>query len=322
MSRPTKRSRQEVDCDGCNGGNPECVGHCRPTPNMQSSRTYLPHEVVATQYYGQPAFSGMPGSYGYFAPQYGRPPLPAPPAPAPAPPHPAPANLGPSYEYMISQLDENTVRLILTGLASVSPAAQATIISSFQQQMRMIQERVINFDQYSRDAWHILNTSEYTEGRGSEQFEASFDAYSDVVACIEAIGKETHVQGSYGTKLSALETLRKIAKTILLAGDTLGSEVRRQFQHESCLADTMMRIARSMTAEEQRRAGANTDEKGSLAAKLRWVCDEANGYCIEGLSSLRDVLVLIGGPDKPDEPGAREEPRNHVVGNIPLGAWH
>lgn len=223
---------------------------------------------------------------------------------------------------MISQLDENTVRLILTGLASVSPAAQATIISSFQQQMRMIQERVINFDQYSRDAWHILNTSEYTEGRGSEQFEASFDAYSDVVACIEAIGKETHVQGSYGTKLSALETLRKIAKTILLAGDTLGSEVRRQFQHESCLADTMMRIARSMTAEEQRRAGANTDEKGSLAAKLRWVCDEANGYCIEGLSSLRDVLVLIGGPDKPDEPGAREEPRNHVVGNIPLGAWH
>ncbi|KAI1197619.1 hypothetical protein F5X97DRAFT_333874 [Nemania serpens] len=198
---------------------------------------------------------------------------------------------------MISRLDDNTVRLILTRLASVSPSAQSIIVSSFQQQAQMMRERVINFDEYSRSAWNILNTSEYTEGSGSNQFEASFEARSDVVACIEAIGKETHAESSYGTKLSALETLRKIAKTILLADDTLGSEVRKEFQHESCLADTMMCVVGSMTPEERRRAGANTDAKGSLATKLRWVCDEAEAYCLDGFRGLRDVLVLIGGPD-------------------------
>ncbi|KAI1110607.1 hypothetical protein F5Y14DRAFT_359109 [Nemania sp. NC0429] len=327
MSRPTKRSRQDVDCDGCNGANPECVGRCQPSPNMPST-------IASGIQYHQPAYSGLPASSNYFPPQpYGGPPVPslatprAPVAPlaplAPLAPHPDPANLGPSYGDMISQLDDNTVRLILTRLASVSPPAQAIISSSFQQQMRLVRELVINFDEYSRDAWHILNTSEYTEGSGSKQFEASFNARSDVVDCIEAIGRETHAESSYGTKLSALETLRKIAKTILLAGDTLGSEVRKEFQHESCLGDIMLRVAGSMTPEEQRRAGANTDAKGSLAAKLRWVCEQGEAYCLDGFSGLRDVLVLIGDPDNLDGQGAtREQPKDYVAGRNPLGVWH
>ncbi|KAJ8119647.1 hypothetical protein O1611_g10562 [Lasiodiplodia mahajangana] len=169
--------------------------------------------------------------------------------------------------------------------------------------MQIVQARVINFDSYSKEAWHILNTSSYTEGSGSKQFEASFDARSDVVACINSIGDETHPQSSYGTKLSAIETLRKIAKTILLAEDTLGSEVRKEFQHETCLSDIMLRVAESMSPEEQRCAGANTDAKGSLATKLRWVCDEAKSYCLEGFDGLRDVLALIEPRDLVSEHG-------------------
>lgn len=198
---------------------------------------------------------------------------------------------------MISQLDEDEVRLILTSLASVSAPAQAAVTSYYQQQVQALRTRVIDFDQYSKDAWNILNTSEYTEGRGSEQYEAAFDACADLVACIESIEEETSAESSYGTKLGALETLCKIAKMVLLAGDTLGREVRMGFQHETCLADTMVRIVESMTPEEQRRAGANSDAKGSLRKKLRWVCDEADAYCLGGFD-LRHVLALI------EEPGA------------------
>ncbi|TGJ87667.1 hypothetical protein E0Z10_g1095 [Xylaria hypoxylon] len=164
--------------------------------------------------------------------------------------------------------------------------------------MRMVRERVVDFNEYAVTAWHVLNTSEYTEGSGSKQYEASFEARSDVIDCINSIGEETKAESSFGTKLSALETLLKIAKTILIAGDTLGREVRLEFQHESCLADIMVYVAQSMTPEEQRRAGAITDEKGSLAMKVHWVCDQAEGHCLSGFDGLRDVLALL--TDAPD----------------------
>ncbi|KAK3314595.1 hypothetical protein B0H66DRAFT_563204 [Apodospora peruviana] len=82
--------------------------------------------------------------------------------------------------------------------------------------------RVINFDHLSKSVWHTLNTSWYTQLSSSKQYEASLDAYNDVTKCIESIRKKTPpTTSAYGTKLSALETLRKIAKTVLLSnGDT------------------------------------------------------------------------------------------------------
>ncbi|KAI1121428.1 hypothetical protein F5Y10DRAFT_101892 [Nemania abortiva] len=294
MSRPGKRIRQEIDCDGTGCGNAECISCYSYASNTRPAGTYLSHNV-APMTLGQPTLYVPPGSSGYIASHSGRPSLPA----HPAPPPPTAVNPALGYDYMISRLDNDTVRLILASLASVSPSVQTAVISSYQQKVQMMQARVIDFDTYSKTAWHILNTSGYTEGSGSEQFEASFDARADIVECINDIGKETHAESSYGTKLSALETLRKIAKTILLADDTLGSEVRKEFQHETCLADVMERIVGSMTPEEQRRAGANTDAKGSLATKLRWVCDEAESYCLEGFDGLRHVLSRIEGPREP-----------------------
>ncbi|KAI0096025.1 hypothetical protein GGR51DRAFT_544455 [Nemania sp. FL0031] len=273
MSRPNKRTRQEINCDGCGCGKSECISCYEPPSDTQSIN-----------------FSSVPSeSSSYFASPYGRPPLPAPPTTTATPVV--------DYNYMISQLDENIVRYIVATLAPVSPGVQAVVASAYNEKMQIIQTQVIDFDEYSKEAWHILNTSSYTEGSGSKQFEASFDARSDVIACIDAIGEETPPESSYGTKLSAIETLRKIAKTILLAEDTLGSEVRKAFQDETCLGDIMVRIAESMTPEEQRRAGAKTDAKGSLATKLRWVCDEAKSYCLGGFDGLRDVLALIEQPE-------------------------
>ncbi|KAI0977268.1 hypothetical protein F4678DRAFT_412361 [Xylaria arbuscula] len=290
MSRRSKRYRQDVNCDGCGCGQPECVS------------CYPPETDDILPPFGHSIFSHTSGVSGYYsAPRYQwRPSLPATLPPPPVQPS------GPSFADMVSQLDNSTVRSILTELATVAPSAQAAVTSSYQRQLRRARERILDFSKYSVEVWHILNTSEYTEGSGSKQFEASFEARSDVVECIEAIGKETKNESSYGTKLSAVETLRKIAKTILLTGDTLGREVRMEFQHESCLADIMVRIVRSMTPDEQRRAGANTDAKGSLASKVRWVCDEAESYCLEGFYGLHDVLALIGAPGSNNEPESRE----------------
>ncbi|KAI1424436.1 hypothetical protein F5Y12DRAFT_715383 [Xylaria sp. FL1777] len=296
MSRPGKRRRGEVDCGGFGCEYSECVS-CSDVP-----------EVAATASFGQPQHVRLThGPPEYLASQYGRPPPPATHEPPPNAGHPVP-----SYEYMMSQLDDNTVRLILSRLAVTSPPAQSAITFSYQQQMRMMRERVIDFSDYSAQAWHLLNTSEYTRGSGSRQFEASFAARSDLIECIMAIGMGTSPECPYETKLSALETLREIAETVLLAGDTLGSEVRKEFQHETCLAHIMVALVITMTPEEQRRAGAHSDAKGTLATKIRWVCDQAQAHCLEGFSRLRDVLPLFAGaPDNANEP--RPPLRGHGV---------
>ncbi|KAI0438985.1 hypothetical protein F4803DRAFT_532865 [Xylaria telfairii] len=200
----------------------------------------------------------------------------------------------PNYRHMISELPNEALRHMLNSLAVTSPSVQHAI-TSYHEELMDFRQQVLDFDQYSKEAWHVLNTSEYTRGSGSKQYHASWDAKSEVQECITAIGKQTLAESSYGTKLSALETLRKIAKTVLLAGDTLGREVRQQFQDENCIADEMLRIVQLMSPGEQLRAGATADAKGSLAEKVRWVCNKMDAYCMQGSEDLHVVLDLLLG---------------------------
>ncbi|KAI8625027.1 hypothetical protein F5Y19DRAFT_280159 [Xylariaceae sp. FL1651] len=283
MSRPAKRIKRD-ECEGHGCGQVECISCC---PSGLDDITTCKQVVKESPSRYQTMVTRKPS----VAPSFPPPPPPLPP-PSQLPPPPI---ARPSYEYLISQLDDQTVRHMLASLAVTSPYAQAAITSAYEKKMRVFRESVIDFDSYSKDAWHVLNTSAYTRGRGSRQFEAAADAFSEVSACVEAIGQQTHPMSSYETKLSAVTTLRKIAKTVLLAGDTLGREIRVMFQDDDCLADTMLAIVQSMTSEEQRRAGATADEKGSLADKVRWVCDKAESYCINGFDMLNDVLALLLG---------------------------
>ncbi|KAI0468900.1 hypothetical protein F4859DRAFT_489373 [Xylaria cf. heliscus] len=216
----------------------------------------------------------------------------------------------PNYNYMIAQLDDGAVRHMLSSLATTSPSAQNIITYYYEQLMHARRYSVLNFDGYSKEAWHVLNTSSYTHGSGSKQYDCAWDAMSEVQGCITAIGEQTHAESSYGTKLNALETLRKIAKTVLLADDTLGYEVRKRFQETSCIADEMLRIVQLMSPEEQLRAGDTSDTKGSLAEKVRWVCDEADAHCILGSEDLYAVLDLLLGKSREGNGEANDEEDN------------
>jgi hypothetical protein len=161
---------------------------------------------------------------------------------------------------------------------------------------------VANFDHLSKSAWNTLNTSWYTKLSSRKQYEASWDAQAAVEKCIQAIADRAYATSSYGTKLSALETLRKIAKTVLLTKDTLGYEVRKQFQYETILADTMLAIAESMTEDEQLRAGENNpDGKGTLSSKLNRVAHETRSLSIDGLDVSQAAALLDPGDELGEE---------------------
>lgn len=76
--------------------------------------------------------------------------------------------------------------------------------------------------------------------------------------------------------------------------DTLGHEVRKELQWDAEIPNAMIRILESMSAEDRIRVGSAADAKGSLAEKIQWVRDEADAYCLEGLSGLGRVLELMG----------------------------
>jgi hypothetical protein len=98
-----------------------------------------------------------------------------------------------------------------------------------------------------------------------------------------------------------LETLRKIGKTIALSKDVVGHEVRIQFQSESCLEMTMLRIAKSMTREE--RARVLTDEFEEKLVELEGLAED---HCIfERLNDVR--LVLSSEQTSSDEVTEEEE---------------
>ena len=109
-----------------------------------------------------------------------------------------------------------------------------------------------------------------------------------MVSCIETIGKECLPEASFGAKENALETLRKIGKTVCLSGDTIGHEVRKQFQGDTCLVDKMLDIAESMTQEERDEV-TDTEWSDKLHELVKLSKDR---FIYEGLSKL--VVVMDG----------------------------
>jgi hypothetical protein len=156
---------------------------------------------------------------------------------------------------------------------------------------------VTNFDHYSKSAWHALNDRDLLSLSGSLQHKRAMDVYSDICDCVNAIAdivSKDLPAAPLGTKQNALETLRRIAKTVILGEDTLGHEVRKHFQNDSTISNLMIRIAESMSPEERLRTGKRADAKGgTLVSKLEWVRDQAEGYCLKDCPGFSRVLDLL-----------------------------
>lgn len=169
----------------------------------------------------------------------------------------------------------------------------ATLSSHQPQQMT---RPVTNFDHYSKSAWHALNDSSLLSLSSSRQYTMAGDVYADVCDCVSAIDEMTRDDSPLGTKQNALETLREIARSVILAGDgsTVGREVRREFQADPRISGVMVRVVQGMSPEERLRTGRRADSRGqSLVSRLEWVRDEAEGHCLKDSEGFRRVLELL-----------------------------
>ena len=147
--------------------------------------------------------------------------------------------------------------------------------------------KVVDLDYHSKTAWRELNV-EYSKLSGSHQYDRAWDALETVEACFKAIRKACPVSASYGTKKSGLETCRKIGKSICLSNGVIGDEVRKSFQEDNVLEETMMWIARTLNQDERDRL--MNDEFGD---KLKELVRISSTNCV--LPGLWEVLGLMQG---------------------------
>lgn len=87
--------------------------------------------------------------------------------------------------------------------------------------------KVIDFSHYSSTAWYALN-KKCASSKGSYEYDRAGDACDDVKGCIEAIASQGRGSASYETKKSALETLRKIGKSIVSSNGVIAMNVPNQ----------------------------------------------------------------------------------------------
>lgn len=189
----------------------------------------------------------------------------------------------------INALDTELIRRLLFTAAQSNPHIASLAQSHYAALLQKEQARVIDFDHYSKSVWKEINITHKRLG-GSRQYDAAGGVIDYTCDCIRSIGRLAKRESSFGTKRSALETLRKIGKTIALSGmDVVGREVIKAFQYEDVLEKTMGRIVRRMAEEEK--VMMRGVEDGGFMEKLGELVDLAKGHCIMG--GLKDVMRLL-----------------------------
>jgi acyl-CoA synthetase (AMP-forming)/AMP-acid ligase II len=111
-------------------------------------------------------------------------------------------------------------------------------------------------------------------------------------AVIEEIGEQAgESPASFGTKQSGLEALRKIGNTILLSCDTIGYEVRKQFQSDSALEDAMLENVGNMSDEECQKMCDIKEGRTTFLEKLEELASVGKEQCVfEGLNEVFSQL--------------------------------
>lgn len=121
------------------------------------------------------------------------------------------------------------------------------------------------------------------------------------------IQQNVTVNASFGTKASAIETLRKIAKTICLSGDVMGSEIRKMYQVYNSRTPAMIHVLKCMSDEEWDKMCPVNHGWGPISQKMEEVAGLASSIpTLAGSTDEKDgmnavVILLLGGVGEDDD---------------------
>ncbi|KAK1775416.1 hypothetical protein QBC45DRAFT_422273 [Copromyces sp. CBS 386.78] len=200
----------------------------------------------------------------------------------------------------IARLPAASTNSLLAYAATRDPYIASILQHQYDLQVARERARVISFDHYSREAWHLLNTK-YARLSGSRAYELGMDVADDIGNMFEAMVKTIHQSGgadgcSFGTKKSAAETMRKIMKSVCLApSGEISHEVRNSYQ-TTAMEEKLFEVMEMFDEEEL----ARLDAEG-WTEKIREVEKLAKGYVM--FENLGEVVQMLEGGYEEDGEG-------------------
>ena len=198
---------------------------------------------------------------------------------------------------LVSSLDPKTISQLLIAAAKIYPDVASLVQQEADRIAAAERAKVFDFDYLSKSVWKTLNVT-YERYSGSHAYEMSGHAENEIEDCIEEVRRSCPKTASLKTKENALETLRKIGKSICLSNGVVGHEIRKSYGCQTTLISTILGIAESLADEELERLRPWCDDK---LVELQGI---ANDYCI--FEDLGEVIDLWGEDTEAEHEGSSD----------------
>lgn len=196
-------------------------------------------------------------------------------------PPPSAAQLG----QMLSVLKPDAQLQLLVAAATAHPDVAAQVAAAHALQLSREAAVIISFDHYSKAAWRELNPR--YQMSGSAEYEASFDAAASIEGMLDTIVDRTKRHSSYGTKFNAIETFRKIFKSLLLSTGVIPHEVRTTHYG---WGERFISVLQTFDQGELEKIAGNAEWMG----KLDELAELARSFALDDLG-IDDALDIITG---------------------------
>lgn len=191
---------------------------------------------------------------------------------------------------LLEILDARIIKQLLLNAAVSNPSVAESVIDAVEAKRRAESARTIDFDHFSRSAWYSIN-KEHSRKSGVAQFEVGHEVAQDIEEMFKTMSDTTPEHASYGTKRSAVETMRKIMKSVALSS---GSELAKVVRNSvTGLDDTLVEVLGRFTADELERL--SLDFKGEWRDKL----EELDGF--DQFDNIQEAIDILDGADLEDE---------------------
>lgn len=216
---------------------------------------------------------------------------------------PLPQHSTAGLDSMLAAMSNTSHLSLITEAATRHADIMATVKAQYESQLAREAARVISFDRFSKEAWHELNTK-YGRIPGSKEYDIAYDVADRIGKMLQRIAHETMAHSSFGTKLSAIETIRKIYKSVLVANGTLGHYVH---QNLSGWGDSLISVAETFSDDELDRLYETVIGDNALwLDKFEEVANLAKEHCVQEELMIEDAIAIIKGEEDEDDEDDKE----------------
>ncbi|KAI4775625.1 hypothetical protein E4T52_09426 [Aureobasidium sp. EXF-3400] len=200
-----------------------------------------------------------------------------------------------SLDTALDSFSAAELRQLLRLAVQKHPSLASDITSEHAQKASLGVSKTVNFVHYSNDVWHTLNSKQHLGLAEGRQY--ADKAVQRIANDISSVATHVRMESSIITKKNALETLRKIGRSVCLATDVVGERVKDVLGSDKMFVDAMIKVADSFTEDDRRTLWAGGS--GTEIVKRLEQLDELR-RCYRVFDGLDVVLKLLKREDGPD----------------------